>query len=111
MLTGASASQAQDITAGDPAGWFRWGFSNTFGYGLKGARGQGYMPGLYMPIDAGNGPGVYYSPIFTSFNGAPSPEVASRGWGFSPPGSAAYRQGEPRKHRLLGRLHRRHQDE
>jgi hypothetical protein len=110
MLGGVTACRAQDITAGDPVGFGRWGFSNTLAYGLKGARGQGYMPGLYMPLDAGNGPGVYYSPVFSSLIGAPSAEVASRGWKLSPPGSASYRQGEPKKHRLLGRLHHRHED-
>jgi hypothetical protein len=54
----------------------------------------GYWTPLYYPQDFGNGPGPYYLPAFSSMNGAPSAEASTKGWGYSPPWSKAYRQGE-----------------
>ena len=45
-----------------------------------------YWTPLYYPLDAGNGPGVYYLPTFSSINGTPTPAAAERGWRYSPPG-------------------------
>ncbi len=105
-LAASSASQAQDVLAGDVAGFGPAGISNGFGYRMRqlGMRG-GYWTPLYYPLDAGNGPGVYYLPTFSSINGTPTPAAAERGWSYSPPWSKAYRQGEPRQ--ALGLFGRR----
>lgn len=105
LSVGAFEAKAQDVTAGDPAGFGKKGISNTFGYRLKSQRGAGYLTGLYRPFD-NTTESVYYNPAFSGIHGAPSPEVAARGWRFSAPGTAAYRQGEPKAPRLLGRNRR-----
>ena len=95
-LLAASPSRAQDVLGGDVAGFGSKGISNGLGYRMRqlGMRG-GYWVPLYYPPDAGNGPGVYYSPIFSTAYTAPTAKAEANGWGYSPPWSKAYRQGEP----------------
>jgi hypothetical protein len=106
----AAPAKAQDILGGDIAGFGPNGLSNGLGYRMRqlGMRGGGYWTGLYYPVDASNGPGVYYLANFNGLNGAPSEKALAAGWGFSPPWSKAYRQGQPRK--PLGHLFHRHKD-
>ena len=106
MVAGATSARAQDVTFADPAGFGRAGVSNGFGYNVRTNRGVGYYTGLYRPFD-NTTESVYYSPVFSSLAGAPLPQAAANGWGFSPPWSAAYHQNEDRKGRgPLGFLHR-----
>jgi hypothetical protein len=75
-------------------------------YGLGFSRSGGALTSpLYHPVSASTEPNLYYDPVFNAMPGAPSPEVASRGWGYSPPWSKAYRGGETRKHKLFSHLH------
>ena len=111
MLIAPSSSHAQGWAIGDVAGFGRWGVSNGFGYSVNGSPNQGYYTGLGSNLYAPGGPSMYYGPEWNGLNGYPRPDVATRGWGYSPPWSASYRQGEPKKHRLLSRLHHRRREE
>lgn len=127
-LVAASSMQsgAQDLMIGDVAGYGPYGISNGFGYGARrpppppGRSGthrgnlaarmnalgmHGYYTPLDDPVGSSTGPSSYYAAPWSGINGAPSPDVASRGFGYSPPWSAAYRRGEPRKHKLFPHLH------
>ena len=122
----SSSSSAQDLLIGDVAGFGPYGVSNGLGYGFAGTPtpnrfGErmgnlaermnrlgmhgGYWTPLYYPPDSSTGPTAYYSTAWSGLNGIPRPDVATRGWGYSPPWSANYRQGEPRKHKLLSLIH------
>ena len=74
--------------SGSGFGYYGLGFRSGYGYGQ-------FASPLYHPVGASTEPGPYYSPAFNSLPGTPSPEAASRGWGYAPPWSKAYRQGEP----------------
>lgn len=78
-----------------------------FGYG-SGFWNREFMSPLYHPVGASTEPGPYYSPAVSSSLGTPSPAAAAKGWGYSPPWSKAYREGQPR--RSIGHLFHRHQD-
>lgn len=125
----SGSTRAQGPLIGDVAGFGPWGVSNGKGYGLPYAPPSpnrfgprmdrlaqkmvdlgmhGYYTPLTNPVDFGNGPSPYYQSVWSGLNGVPRPDVAERGWGYSPPWSANYRQGEPRK--LAGLFHRRKRD-
>lgn len=106
LAGGATTTRAQDVTAADPVGFGRAGVSNSLGYGVTTDFGRGYYTGLYRSFD-NTTESVYYSPIFSSLNGTPSPKAEANGWGFSPPWAASYRQGGAKKSKGLGLLHRR----
>ncbi len=126
VAASSMSSSAQDLLIGDVAGYGPYGVSNGKGYAVRRptlepgrfSTGmgklaermnrlgmQGYWTPLDYPPDSTTGPTAYYSPAWSAINGAPAAEVASRGYGYSPPWSAAYRQGEPRKHKLFSHLH------
>lgn len=124
VAAAAGSSKAQGVLAGDVAGFGPLGLSNGKGYAVRRPPPnrfgphmgrlaermnklgmQGYWTPLYYASFSSTGPTAYYDAQWSGINGAPSPEVASRGYGYSPPWSAAYRQGEPRKHKLFSHLH------
>ena len=126
VAASSTSSGAQDLLIGDVAGYGPYGVSNGKGYAVRrppappGRIGahmgnlaermrrlgmQGYWTPLDYSPDSTTGPTAYYSPAWSAINGTPPPDVASRGFGYSPPWSAAYRQGEPKKHKLFSHLH------